>query len=141
MADLADVADVENLYQPVADDDLRRVEGLIRYASSVVRASVPGLDRRVERGTLDAQVVADVVAMMVIRALRNPGGVTQETIGPVSYSVDANVGSGYVFLSDAERALLAPTASAGASSGPRGVGMIRLTPALGFAKGRPSTWR
>lgn len=139
MADLADIADVENLYQPVSDSDVTRVEGLIRYASSVVRASVPGIDRRIASGALDAQTVADVVAVMVIRALRNPGGVTQETIGPVSYSIDANVGAGYVYLSDAERSLLSAQAGdSGSTPGvPRGVGTVRLRAALGFPRERP----
>lgn len=128
MADLADVSDVEDMYRPIPDDETTRVESLIRYASSVVRGRVPAIDRRIASGLLDEQTARDVVAVMVTRALRNPTGVSQETIGPVSYSIDSNVGSGYIYLSDAEAALLAASAGGAAAShrGPKGIGTMRL---------------
>jgi hypothetical protein len=131
MADLASIDDVEQLWRALSDDELPRTEAMLRYASSIVRARFPGIDARIRACQLDSQLVADVVASMVIRASRNPSGVSQETIGPVSYSVNANVASGYLSLTADDIALLAPSGSAGSSSSSSGgVGMMRLRAAL-----------
>jgi hypothetical protein len=130
MADLATIDDVEQLWRALSDDELGRTEAMLRYASSIVRARFPGIDARIASCQLDSQLVADVVAGMVIRAGRNPSGVSQETIGPVSYSVNANVASGYLTLTPDDIALLAPAGSAGSASGSGRVGMMRLRAAL-----------
>ena len=127
MADLATQDDVESLWRALVGDEIVQVDGLLRYASTIVRSRVPSVDVRIDDGTLDPQIVADVVASMVIRALRNPTGVSQESIGPVSFSVSTLVAAGYLFLSDDEAALLAPSGLPGA----RGFGTIRLYAGLG----------
>jgi N-acyl-L-homoserine lactone synthetase len=128
MSELATLDDLEQLWRPLTADEERSADTLLRMASAMLRSSVPSVDARVCDGTLDAQTVADVVAMMVVRAMRNPTGVKQETIGPVSYSVDARVAAGYLFIDASELALLAPRARAGA--GGVGVGSIRLRAGL-----------
>lgn len=130
MADLATIDDVEQLWRAVPDDELARTEAQLRYASSIVRARFPGIDARIRTCQLDRQLVADVVAGMVVRASRNPSGLTQETIGPVSYSVNANVASGYLPLTADDIALLAAPGAAGSSSSSLGVGTMRLRAAL-----------
>lgn len=128
MADLASQDDVESLWRVLTDDESGLVEGLLRYASAIARSRVPSIDARIDDGTLDPQVVADVVASMVIRAMRNPTGVTAETIGPVSYSVSARVAAGYLYLDDGELSLLGPLPEPGA----RGFGTIRLRAGMGI---------
>jgi hypothetical protein len=133
MADLATTDDVEQLWRVLTDDELPRVEAMLRYASSIVRARFPTIDARLRSCQIDRQLVADVVASMVVRASRNPSGLQQETIGPVSYSVNANVASGYLTLTADEAALLSVPGSAGApggGSGSGGVGTMRLRAAL-----------
>ncbi len=129
MADLATSDDVEALYRTLTVDEENQVEALLRMASAMLRGAVPSVDARIAAGSLDAQTVADVVAAMVTRALRNPQGVKQETIGPVSYSTDPRVAAGYLYVDAAELALLAPVSTGAGARG--GVGSIRLHAGLG----------
>lgn len=128
MADLATQDDVESLWRALTGDEIDQVEAMLRYASAILRARVPSVDARIDDGTLDPQVVTDVVASMVIRALRNPTGITQESIGPVSYSISTKVGSGYLFLTDDELYLLSPAGLPGTA---RGFGTIHLHAGIG----------
>lgn len=127
MVDFATQDDIEALWRPLDASESGQVESLLRLASAMVRGRFPDLETRLYRSQIDSQLVADIVASMVVRAMRNPTGIKQETIGPVSYTVDARVASGYLFIDDAEAALLAPAALPGA----RGFGSIRLSAGLG----------
>jgi hypothetical protein len=127
MVDLATQDDVESLWRPLTRDEAQGIDGMLRFASGIVRVRVPSVDARITEGTLDRQLVADVVASMVLRAIRNPTGVRTETVGPVSYTVDSNVAAGYLYLDPAELALLVPPASAS-----RALGTMRLHAGLGL---------
>jgi hypothetical protein len=123
VGDLATQDDVEAFWRTLTDDETGQVDGLLRLASAIVRSRVPGIDNRLAGCTVDRQLVADVVASMVVRAMRNPTGIKQETIGPVSYAIDARVAAGYLFLDDSEAALLAPAIPPGTVAG---IGTMRL---------------
>lgn len=45
-----------------------------------LQAEIPGIATRVDNGDIDSDTVADVVTAAARRALRNPGGVEQETL-------------------------------------------------------------
>lgn len=108
MADFATLADVEEMIGTVDSDDVDKVNALLRRASALVRAQVATIDLRITNGTMDPQVVADVVTDMVIRFLRNEEGVKQETIGPTAVTYDPLVAAGRLFLSPDELFLLVP---------------------------------
>jgi hypothetical protein len=129
VADLATQDDVEALWRPLTRDETQGIDGLLAFASAIVRVKVPAVDARITAGTLDVALVRAVVASMVLRAIRNPTGVRQETVGPVSYTVDANVAAGYLYLDPSELALLNPPSAS------RAFGTIRLHAGLGLSHG------
>jgi hypothetical protein len=117
MADLAVISDVETLFRPLADDELALGDRLIRMASARLRAKVANLDLRIATGDLDPLTVTDVVASMVVRVLRNPEGVTQETIGPMGATFSAQVAPGFLMVTPDELELLVPIKAVRAAVG------------------------
>lgn len=115
MADpLATLDDVEELWRPLSDEEAVRAARLLVVVSAQVRARVGDLDVRIADGTLDPELAAATVVAVVARALQNPDGIRQESIG--DYSV--TYASGGLLLSDADLADLLSPAPA--------VAMIRL---------------
>lgn len=108
---LATPADVQLLLQllppsqrpDISDDNLK---SLIKVASSRLRNRVPSVDARIAlwqttpgvQGALDPDLVANVVATMVKRAVTNPSGASsvtdQETVGPYSRSTTSSFSNG-----------------------------------------------
>lgn len=125
MADFADATDIQELYGDIDADDLPKVAALARRASAIIRAQVYEVDMRIEQAQLDAQTVTDVCVDMVIRVLRNPEGVKQETIGPIATTYDPTVAAGRLYLTPDELFLLQPAKAARAT-----VGTINTVPAL-----------
>lgn len=116
---------VTELYGDLDPEDVGKVNALLRRASAIIRAQVYQVDLRIAGGLLDVQTVTDVCVDMVIRVLRNPDGVKQETIGPIATTFDPTVAAGRLFLTPDELFLLQPPKAARAA-----VGTIRTTPAL-----------
>jgi hypothetical protein len=118
VADYAAPADVTDRYPDLGVDN-GRLAVLLDDAEAVLRARVPGLDRRVQQGRLDPGLVVKVLADAVARFSRNPDpsvSYDQRSVGPFSHAVTYKAGS--VGFSDRELALLR------APSNP--VGTIRL---------------
>lgn len=104
---IATVADVEARYNhELTDDERRVVETRLEDAERIIRTRVPDLDERISTGALSSDVVAMVEADTVLRLIRNPEGVRQETDGNYSYSINAQVASGWLELLPREWALL-----------------------------------
>jgi hypothetical protein len=101
---------------------------LLRAASKMVRARFPNIDAQLAGGTLDRDVVALAVANMVLRVLRNPGGLRSETVGPFSRSWDTRVAAGLLVITDEEAAMFTPVVTLPATVNP--VGTIYLRPGL-----------
>jgi len=131
--DFAALADVEEMLGTLEGYENDFVSGLIRRASAMVRSQVASADIRIANGTLDRQTVADVVTDMVIRVLRNPEGIKQETIGPTATVYDPLVAAGRLFLDPDELFILTPPAAVRAA-----VGTIRAVPTLAP---RPHPWQ
>lgn len=131
MDPLAVPTDVAGLWRPLTDAETTVAMTLIDYASRIVRASVQEIDERITAGTLDAELVAHVVASMVVRFMRNPDGKRSGTKSiddyTTSWTYDQVVSSGHLVLLPAEASLLAPTRDT--SRRPKA---IRMTPALGL---------
>lgn len=136
MADFATADDVAAL-RPLSDAEMPRVTVLLGYASAYIRQQVPGIDARITASTLDSSLPRMVTVMAVLRGLQQvaatPGAKSESTTtGPYTHSVTyaEAVGSGLIFISDADLTSLqaVPTSTASA-----GVGTIRLLP--GFSLG------
>lgn len=124
-SNLATTIDVETLFRRLEPDEHPLVQRLLRMASAMIRSKIANLDLRISNATLDPNTVTDVVAMMVVRVLRNQEGVTQETIGSVSATLSPLVAPGYLTVTEDEIALLTPATAVRAS-----VGTINLVPSM-----------
>jgi len=101
----------------VTVDDLRdRYEGVIAASSDVALSIKIEQAERLIRARLHAEIadwitagnttaedVADVVADMVLRTVRNTTGVTAQSAGPFSQTFDASVASGKLWLTRENR--------------------------------------
>lgn len=98
---------------------------LLRVASKIVRQRFPQVDTQITAGSLDPEVVGLAVSAMVLRVLRNPGGLRSETVGPFSRTYDTGEAAGLLVVTDKETAMLTPTRSTAFP-----VGTIMMRPGL-----------
>lgn len=116
MASFATPEDVEAVWQQALTDaqTIATAQWLV-YASALIRSRVPTVDDRITAGTLDAELTKFVAVSMVLRMLRNPEGIRQEseTLGSWSHSATYSeaISSGRLFLTDEELGLLKPLKS------------------------------
>lgn len=93
------------------DEDL--VQALINDAETIVLATYPRIQERLDSGVLKLDVIKLVVARMAGRVLRNPENLTywQQNVGP--YGQGKNYGSGNtdIWMTDDEKDLLSPKKS------------------------------
>ncbi len=122
--------DVAVLYRPLSGPEEAMVTALLEHASAMLRARFPNLDQKIADGDIDATQAKVAVVNMVLRVIRNPGGLKSETVGPFSRSWDTGSGSGLLQITDAETALFGIVGG----TAPK-VGSISLNPALGFQGG------
>lgn len=123
MANPVTTGDLEARWRPLTPDEQTTANSRLGDAWAILTRRLPTLQGRIDAGTVDVDVVTYVVCEMVLRALRNPEGYTQEATGPFSASRDVNVASGRVTVTAEELALLS------ASPTPR-VGTIRVSTPL-----------
>jgi hypothetical protein len=123
--DLATIDQVVSLGRPLSDAENNLALAWLPVASAIIRARLGTVDARLADGTLSSDLVAYVVAQMIVSALDRPGaGVTQrsETVGPISRSESYDkANTAGLGLTDAWLAMLLPAVSATA-----GIGSIRL---------------
>lgn len=108
MSAFATVTDVEALWRPLSEQETKVGGRLLAFASNLVRSRVPTVDKHIDDGTLQRDLVRDIVATMVKRVLANPEGWKSQTVGPFSAIADANVAAGYLYVSADELAVLQP---------------------------------
>ncbi len=125
-APLAVLDDVREQYGTLTAAQVTLTNALLRAASKLVRSRHPLIDAQIAAGILDADVVALAITNMVLRVLRNPGGLRSETIGPFSRTFDTSAAAGLLVVTDAEEAMFTPAASAAAAA--LNVGTIRVRP-------------
>lgn len=125
---LAAVGDVVGQFGSLTPAQEGLTAWLLRAASKMVRARFPNIDAQLTAGLLDRDVVALAVTNMVLRVLRNPGGLRSETVGPFSRSWDTRVAAGLLVLTDDEAAMFTPVITLPATVNP--VGTIYLRPGL-----------
>ncbi len=122
--------DVAVLYRPLSGPEEAMVTALIEHASAMLRARFPSLDQKITDGDIDPSQAKVAVVNMVLRVIRNPGGLKSETVGPFSRSWDTGSGNGLLTITDAETSLFGIT---GASSAR--VGNIPLSAGMGWQTG------
>jgi len=99
--------DVEvRFMRPLDEDEKRVVAARLEDAELLLRSRIPDLDEKVAAGVLDRALVVMVEAEMVLRLIRNPDGLVQETDGSYSYSTSQKVASGLLEVLPREWTLL-----------------------------------
>jgi len=99
--------DVEvRFMRPLDEDEKRVVAARLEDAELLLRSRIPDLDEKVTAGMLDQALVVMVEAEMVLRLIRNPDGLVQETDGSYSYSTSQKVASGLLEVLPREWTLL-----------------------------------
>lgn len=110
----ATLDDVTAIFGPVADQAAKVVR-LLEFAAAIVRSKAPGMQGRLDDGTLEELLVVSVVTAMVARVLRNPLGHRQGSQGiddySTSWTVDQAVSTGALYVSDDEVLTLSPAAT------------------------------
>lgn len=128
LAAVGDIAEQQTL--SAAQEQLAAV--LIRAASQIIRARRPDIDTQIAAGAVSADMAALAVTNMVLRVLRNPGGLRAETVGPFSRTYDTTYAAGLLVFSPDEEKLVEPSAPAGTTAaGP--VRMLRASAPLSIA--------
>lgn len=84
MAALATVTDVENRWRPLSADETTVATTLLDDASEALRFRIPNLDQKITDGDVSEDLATATVVSMVVRVLRNPDAIKQESVG--SYS-------------------------------------------------------
>lgn len=117
-------SDVVETYEgTIPDVAKKRIEALLRRASSRLTALVPSLPARLAAGTLDPDLPNGLVVDAVLAVYRNPSGTTQQGVGPFSQSFPANKARADIHFDEEDlRTLLIET---GVDSG-AGVGSIQV---------------
>lgn len=114
----ASTGDIEARWRVLTDAEQYRAAILLGDASELIRAKAMGIDERIATGSTSVAVARMVAVGMVIRALQNPEGVVQKTVGAVSVTMPTGRPIN-IALTEDELALLVPGAG-------RRVGMARL---------------
>lgn len=103
LATPADLAD--RLGRDLTDVEDRQAPALLDDATAVI------LDRFPRYATTPTAVSMKVCCAMVLRVLRNPNGLRQESIDDYSYTVDSSRSAGEIYLTQAEIDELRPIRS------------------------------
>lgn len=124
-APLASVGDVASQYGTMTPAQEALTGWLLRAASKLIRSRFPLIDAQLAAGILDHDVIALGITNMILRVLRNPGGLRAETVGPFSRTYDTGNAAGLLIITEQEESMFTPV-----------VGRTVLT-ALGTAIMRP----
>lgn len=76
----------------------QKIDEAVRELLSII----PDIPARIDEGTLDPYLVADKVVAAVLRVVRNPTGVEQESEGDYSYRMRNTVASGDIWYQEKE---------------------------------------
>lgn len=108
MANPATTADIEARWRPLTAPETTNAEAFLADAWALLTARRPTLEADITAGTVTVGNAVRVVTAMVLRILRNPDGVLQESIEDYSFRRDALVSTGRLHVTDEELAVLTP---------------------------------
>lgn len=114
----ATVDDVVAVFGALDDTKVALTEYLLATASRRMRAAVPALEGNLAAGAVSWWDAQDVAVSMVLRVLRNPAALQNESAGPFSVNYNFRLAAGFLFVGQDELQQIAPAAAS--SSG--GVG-------------------
>lgn len=107
-------ADIEKVWRPLTADEAVLVPGLSNRAWLRVMARFPDIEvttAPVPPATeplVSVDLVADVMASMIVRVLKNPDSVRSDSVDGDTTTLDAAISSGEMYLTADEVVLLTP---------------------------------
>jgi Phage protein Gp19/Gp15/Gp42 len=102
----AQVEHVEEAWtRPFGPREVPHVQAALNRAEREVARSVD-VKARIAASLTTIEDVRDALVSMVVRMMRNPGGVRSQSSGPFSQVIDASVASGRLEITRAERRAL-----------------------------------
>lgn len=110
----------------IPDEFEEEVVALIVKAERRLLRRASSIPKRIEDGRLSKEDVADVVADMVLRVVKNPGGYSSEQAGEFSYRIDWGAASGRIHVTKEDLQNL-------------GLGASGAT--IGVVRSQPPAWR
>jgi hypothetical protein len=109
MANPATLSDVEDrFHRALTDRELVNVKFWLQDAWWLLTGRLPALEDNITAELVPVENVRRVVVSMIHRMLKNPDGLTRESIDDYSYSRSANVASGALTVEDYEISQLIP---------------------------------
>lgn len=110
---IASVSDVQvRLGRDLLASETSLVEVLLEDAEAIILSELPTLYSKIDAGTLSDALVIMVEAAMVRRVLNNMDGIRQQSAEAYSVTLDINVASGYLMLTNQDRQRLGIRGSA-----------------------------
>jgi hypothetical protein len=135
------------LFRVLSGVEAAAAEVLLEEGSALLRTLVPGLDDALAAvpPTVDIVLVRKVLTDAIARVLRNPTGVTSQTVGPESASWSGLASRAELSFLASELAMITPPVE-GVSSGGFAIGSFRLgrpdycAPSYGFRSEADRCW-
>ncbi|MBF9135321.1 hypothetical protein I0C86_41460 [Plantactinospora sp. S1510] len=110
MTSYATVNEITKLTGPLTSEQQTQVADLLARASAMLRGAVPDLQERLISGEVDPVNASTAVINMVLRVMRNPQGLTAETVGPFRREWERDSSTAWLSVTQAELDLVAKPA-------------------------------
>lgn len=108
MTNPATASDVEARFRPLSSAETVLAQTLLGDAWALLLGRRPTLDADIEAGTVSRENAVRVLAAMVVRVMRNPDGLLEESIDDYKYRRDSLVSSGVLHVTSDELADVSP---------------------------------
>jgi hypothetical protein len=104
----ADVADIVARFRPLDEQETVNAEAFLEDAWWMLLSRLPSLEDQINDGHVRLENVTRVICQMVIRILKNPDGLLEESIDDYRFRRDALLSTGALHVTAAELADLTP---------------------------------
>lgn len=107
-------ADIEKVWRPLTADEIVLIPGLSNRAWIRIQARFPDIEANTApispatEPLVSVDLVADVMASMIVRVLKNPDSVRSDSIDDHMTTLDVAISSGEMYLTAEEVDLLTP---------------------------------
>lgn len=100
--------DIEDRWRPLTDQETLNAEAFIDDAWWLLLSRRPSLEDQLADETVSEGNVVRVICAMVLRVLKNPNGLLQESIDDYTYRRDTLVSGGLLYVTSDELADVTP---------------------------------
>lgn len=108
MANPTTITDLEDRWRPLTAQETTNATALLADAWAILLMRRPNLEADITAGTVTEANVVRVVSAMVLRVLRNPDGLLEESLDDYRYRRDSALSAGALYVSSDELADITP---------------------------------